>query len=116
MYYIIVFFAKFLAQPNCGISSVSQATLKFDEIVSSLLSEEMRQKNMDIHSMDACLWEVALGRETKIMDQRSNKGRSKSQGKCISKCWKCDKDGNYKKDCKCKNVEKAKGSEDTPST
>ena len=36
-----------------AIGSSSQATLKFDEIVSSLLSEEMRQKTMDNHSMDA---------------------------------------------------------------
>ena len=35
------------------IGSASQVTLKFDEIVSSLLSEEMRQKTMDTHSMDA---------------------------------------------------------------
>ena len=36
-----------------AIGSASQATLKFDEIVSSLLSEEMRQKTMDNHSMDS---------------------------------------------------------------
>ena len=36
-----------------AIGSSSQATLKFDEIVSSLLSEEMRWKNMDNHRMDA---------------------------------------------------------------
>ena len=31
----------------------SEVTLKFDEIVLSLLSEEMRQKTMDNHIMDA---------------------------------------------------------------
>ena len=36
-----------------AIGSSSQATLKFDEIVSSLLSEEMRWKTMDNHNMDA---------------------------------------------------------------
>ena len=35
-----------------AICSSSQATLKFDEIVSSLLSEEMRQKTMDTQTMD----------------------------------------------------------------
>ena len=37
-----------------AISSASQMTLKFDEIVSSLLSKEMRQQTMDNHSMDSC--------------------------------------------------------------
>ena len=36
-----------------AIGSDSQETLKFDEIVSSLLSKEMRWKTMDIHSMDS---------------------------------------------------------------
>ena len=36
-----------------AIGSASQATLKFDEMVSSLLSEETKWKTMDIHSMDA---------------------------------------------------------------
>ena len=36
-----------------AIASASQMTLKFDEIVSSLLSEEMGQKTMDNRSMDA---------------------------------------------------------------
>ena len=36
-----------------AIGSSNQTTLKFDEIVSSLLSEEMRHKTMDSHSMDA---------------------------------------------------------------
>ena len=45
-----------------------------------------------------------------------SKGRYKSPRKGIRKSWKCDKSGNYKKDCRSKNVEKAKGYEDTPST
>ena len=38
-----------------AIGSASQMTLKFDEIISSLLLEEMRQKTMYNHSMDPCL-------------------------------------------------------------
>ena len=34
-----------------AIGSASQATLKFDEIVSSMLSEEMRRKTMNAFSM-----------------------------------------------------------------
>ena len=36
-----------------AICSASQVTLKFDEIVSSLLSQEMRLKTMDTQSMDS---------------------------------------------------------------
>ena len=36
-----------------AIGSASQATLKFDEIISFLLSKEMRKKTVDTHSMDA---------------------------------------------------------------
>ena len=42
-------------------------------------------------------------------------GGSKSQGKYLRKCWKCSKDGNYKKYCRSNNVEKENGSKDTPS-
>ena len=36
-----------------AIGSAIQATLKFDEIVSSLLSKEMRWKTMGNHRMDS---------------------------------------------------------------
>ena len=51
-----------------AIGSSSQATLKFDEIVSSLLSEELRQKAMDNHSMDSLSVRGRPRRETKIKD------------------------------------------------
>ena len=100
-----------------SIGSSIQVTLKFDEIVSSLLSEEMRQKNMDNHSMDSL---SIKGHPQERNQNKGSSGRSKSKGrsksprKGIRKCWKYSKDGNYKKDCRYKNVEKAKGSEDTP--
>ena len=45
-----------------------------------------------------------------------SKGISKSLGKEIRKCWKWSKDGEYKKDCIYKSVDKEKRSKDTPST
>jgi hypothetical protein len=36
-----------------AIGSTTQSTLKYEDVVSSLLSEEMRWKSMDGHSTDA---------------------------------------------------------------
>jgi hypothetical protein len=36
-----------------AIGSNTQYALKYDDVVSSLLSEEMRKKSMDIHNIDA---------------------------------------------------------------
>ena len=65
------------------IGSSSQATLKFDEIVSSILSEEMRPKTMDNHSMDAL---SVRGRPQERNKNKGSGGRSKSPGKGIRKC------------------------------
>jgi hypothetical protein len=92
--------------------------LKFDEVVSSLLSEEMRQKNMEGQSTDALF---ARGRSQERNRSKSSSGRSKSKGrsksprKFVKVCWRCGKEGHYKKQCRSK-VEKKKGSEESPST
>jgi hypothetical protein len=44
-----------------------------------------------------------------------SKGRSKSPGKFVRVCWRCGKEGHYKKQCRSK-VEKKKGSEESSST
>jgi hypothetical protein len=51
-------------------------SLKFDEVVSSLLSKEMRWKNMEGRSTDALF---ARGHSQEI--NRSSSGRSKSKGR-----------------------------------
>jgi hypothetical protein len=43
-----------------------------------------------------------------------SKGRSKSLGKFGRVCWRCGKEGHYKKQCRSK-VEKKKGSEESSS-
>eukprot|EP00253_Pinus_taeda_P011455 PITA_11455 len=63
-------------------------TLQFDEIVSSLLTEEMIWKNMVSQNRDAL----------------------------SVVCWKCRKEGNYKRDYKSRAPDKGKGSDDASSS
>eukprot|EP00253_Pinus_taeda_P021872 PITA_21872 len=79
----------------------SNATaLQFDEIVSALLTEEMRRKNMDNQNGDAL---SVRGRSQNRNKNKSSSGRSKSRGRSKSPgkptkvvCWKCGKEGHFK--------------------
>jgi hypothetical protein len=102
-----------------AIGSTTQSTLKYEDVVASLLSEEMRQKSMDGHSTYALFVRghsqdrnhgKSLGGRSKYT------GRSKSPRKSLRKCWKCGKTGHYKKHYKSKKVDKPKGSDSTSST
>ena len=53
---------------------------------------------------------------------KSSSGRSKSRGRSKSPrkpikvvCWKCEKEGHFRRDCKSKAPDKGKGSDDAPS-
>eukprot|EP00253_Pinus_taeda_P033481 PITA_33481 len=98
----------------------SNATaFQFDEIVSALLTEEMRRKNTESQNGDALF---VRGRsqnrnKNKSSSGRSNsRGRSKSPGKPVKVvCWKCRKEGHYKRDYKSKAPDKGKVYDDAPS-
>eukprot|EP00253_Pinus_taeda_P005532 PITA_05532 len=62
----------------------NETSLQFDEIVSALLTEEMRQKNMESQNGDAL----------------------------SVVCWKCGKEGHFKRDYKSKDHDKGKGSDE----
>jgi hypothetical protein len=74
--------------------------LSFDEVVSSLLSEEMRRNKMEGHSTYALL---ARGPSQERNRSKSSSGRSKSKcrykspGKFVKVCWRCGKQKHYKK-------------------
>ena len=70
------------------------------------------------HSIDALF---ARGRSQERNRSKFSSGRSKSKGRSKSPinfvmvCWRCGKEGHYKKQCRSK-VEKNKGSKESPST
>ena len=77
-----------------AIGTSTKLTLKFEDIVASLLSEEMRRKLMENNSMDSLL--VRLGRTKEIGNYIG--GKSKSRGKSKSPrdplkrlWWKCSR-------------------------
>ena len=72
--------------------------LQFDEIVSSLLMEEMRLKNMESQNGDAL---SIRGRSQNKNRNNSSSGTSKYRGRSKSPrkpikvvCWKCEKEGH----------------------
>ena len=93
-------------------------TLQFDEIASALLMEEMRWKNMESQNGDAL---SVRGQSQNRNKNKSSSGRSKSRGrsKSLGKpvkvvCLKCEKEGHFKRDCKFKDPDKGKGSDEAP--
>ena len=85
-------------------NSVSgSSTLTFDDVVSVILSEEMRRKSTGETSGDA----LTMDSRGRLRDRgkssgncgKSRKGRSKSRPKNLE-CWNCGKKGHLKRDCK----------------
>jgi hypothetical protein len=88
-------------------------TLVLEDMVSSLLSKEMRRNNMEGSTKDAL---VVRGRSVdrykgKFSGRNSNsKGIYKYLVQSMRRCWKCGKSWNYKRDCNSKAMEFSRGS------
>ena len=81
----------------------SSNTLKFDDVVSVILSEEMRRKSTGETSGNALTME-SRGRQKERGRSPGNRGKSK-KGRSKSRfgkieCWNCGKKGHLKKDCR----------------
>jgi hypothetical protein len=81
--------------------------------------QEMRRMNMEGQSTDALF---ARGHSQGRNRCKSSSGISKSKGRSkflinfVKVCWRCGKEGHFKKQCRSKSIEKVKGSEGAPST
>jgi hypothetical protein len=67
------------------------STLSFDDVVSSLLLEEKRWKNMEVQSTKASF---ARGCSQIRNRSKSSSGRFKSPGKFVKVCWRHGKEGH----------------------
>jgi hypothetical protein len=83
-------------------------------MVSSLLSEEMRQKNMEGSNTDSLIVRVRHISRDKVKFSSGKyklKGRSKSMVQLKRRCWKCGKVGYCKSEYKSKVTEISLGSD-----
>ena len=72
-------------------------TFKLEDVVGSLLSEEMRRNSSEM-AKEAL---VSLGRTIEKGKKKDKKGKSKSLGKKSKvKCWNCGKPSHFQRDCK----------------
>eukprot|EP00253_Pinus_taeda_P005334 PITA_05334 len=103
-YVILVLITRKLEWFSNGHSNFvpRSSTLKFDDVIGAILSEEMQQKSSGETSGNALSAE-SRGRKMERgkssgYRSKSRKGRSKSRSGIV--CWKCGKKGNLKKDCR----------------
>ena len=94
-------------------------TLKFDDIVGVILSEEMRRKSTGETSSTALTVETR-GRpkeRSKSHKNRDHSRRSKSRTKSTTmECWNCGKKGHMKKDCWSKKKKEPEWQESKPTS
>ncbi|KAG9450355.1 hypothetical protein H6P81_010320 [Aristolochia fimbriata] len=106
----LMFMCSFPESWDTVITSISNATkekLKFDEVLSAILNQEMMKRSMV--SNTSSISDTALsvdkgkGRDRGRNQSRgpNTRDRSKSKGKSKGKfkCWVCDKEGHVKRDC-----------------
>jgi hypothetical protein len=89
-------------------------TLVLEDVVASLLLEEVRRKNIEGSTKyDLVVKGQLIDRdEGKFLGRNfKSTGRSKSPVHSMRRCWKCGKAGHYKKDCESKVTKFSVGSD-----
>ena len=101
----------------------NNTTLKIDDVVASLLSKEMRKKNMAGSTHDSLVVRglpVKKGKDksssTKSKSRGISKTRSRSSSPSTRRCLQWGKFEHYKRDYKSKGVDKSKGSKEMQLT
>ncbi|WP_219824435.1 hypothetical protein, partial [Enterobacter cloacae complex sp. 4DZ1-17B1] len=92
-------------------------TLKFDDVVGVLLSEEMRRRSTGESSSAALSVETRgrLKKRFKNQKGRDPSRRSKSRTKSVLECWNCGKKGHVKKDCWSKKKKETESQDNKPT-
>lgn len=88
----------------------STSTFKMDEVVASLLFEEMQKKSFEMakEALAVCGRPKERGKKKDKQSKSKSSGRSKSPGKkSKAKCWNCGEVGHIRKDCKEKKKNKS---------
>ncbi|KAK3017333.1 hypothetical protein RJ639_005486 [Escallonia herrerae] len=93
---------------NAMSNSTISGTLTLNDVVSSVMNDEIRRKTIgDGISSSTALSVKSRGRQNNKQNNRGRsptRGRSRSRGKSKSKgktivCWNCNKEGHKKNDC-----------------
>ena len=81
-------------------------TLKYNDVISVILSEETRRKSSGGSTSRSALNAQSRGRTTERGSNFRNRGKSRgnskgrrSQSRGLNDCWYCGKIGHKKKDC-----------------
>ena len=82
------------------------STLKYDDVIGIILSEETRRKSSGGSTLGSSLNAQSKGRTTERGNNSINHGKSRgnskgkrSQSRGPRDCWYCGKSGHKKKDC-----------------
>jgi hypothetical protein len=98
----------------------NSTTLMLEDVVESLLSEEMRRDNMEGSTKDALVvrgWSIDIDKGKLFGRNSKSKSRSKSiVQKTTRRCWKLGKVGHYKRYYKSKETKESTWSDEKQST